>query len=207
MSAYGCLWVLVGACGCLWATLISVAFRLHKLEDKLKPRLCLSCGPNVEGSVGINHQADRLIQWYRIVVTISGVPEIAECTAYVTRVTLDGETQFSGDQQAIPFSPSESQDALSKVIRNREAACLDVVAVSGGQSFIATKGFQWPHFTPHPNGLFGAKGKFLITVLITGKDIVSQEALLEFEWNGSFSSTLNLVTPPSPDPDKSASQN
>lgn len=70
------------AYACLWATLISIAVRRHRLEERQKPRLRMFFDPSYEGCI----KPGPFGLLYRIGVTTTGTEHIEKCQGFLTKI-------------------------------------------------------------------------------------------------------------------------
>jgi hypothetical protein len=194
----------------IWRGLSSRSEATVKTELSKEPKLTITCGPIVEGSVAqawwtINGEPTP-VNFFRVVVNATEESQLVKnCTGFLTRIEKDGKTKWGGNNAQLTFAQGEEPDALSKTIRYPVPEYLDVLAVtSRNQIFPGTKpgiGLRlWP-FVPALDQIFSQIGDYLLTVVITGDGVVpAVTALLKFTWLEDLeTAALTLIPESRPD--------
>jgi hypothetical protein len=186
----------------LWVFVAAVIKKNLALQEKIRPKLKISCGKNVFGSVteSIVDLADRgnipfptLIRFYRMAVESDGVDAVHDCRALLTQISKNGVKRWGDDNVLLTFAPGEDADATCKTIYDKTTEFLDVLLISEWNKIIpAVKNRHW-RFTPTER-IFSEPGEYILTVVISAQGMATIKVLLTFNWTGvSETAELSLL--------------
>lgn len=146
--------------------------------------------------------------YFRAVINAHGPGQITGCTGYITRICKDGRVLLEHEKLQLQYTPGSDADTYSKTISPDIPEHLDIVFVtrhSGGVPqliHLPVKGI--PH-SVNLKEIFRESGDYLITIALQGTGSRTKKFDVRFSWTGdSATSTIELITPPSPTPDKEA---
>lgn len=175
--------------------------KIQELTDRLNPKQALefSCGPDVEGSVVDPVDKQEYVdregrhfhkgRWFRVVVRARSENPIKNCRARLVRVR-GSSVNRSFDADPLTWAPGTHANP-PREIRVSPSEAFDVIWVSQfGRLLFGTPGLQWNY--EKANELFPVPGDYQIMVVVTGDSIAPHELTLNFQWSGTWDSTLRL---------------
>jgi hypothetical protein len=142
------------------------------------------------------------VNFFRIAVSaVGGDQSVKNCTGFLRRIEKNEKTKWGGNNAQLTFAQGEEPDALSKVVRHPVPEYLDVLVVtSRNQIFPGTKSNtgirSWP-FVPGMDEIFSESGDYLLTIAITGDDVPTITALLNFTWTHNWQTAVLALIPES----------
>ncbi len=174
------------------------------------PDFKIQCGPEVENCSSLNRWGDgRILRWFMVLVETATNSQIEDVTATLERIEKDGKTKWKGPPQKLPFSPAGESGEFSKAIRPKARNYFSVIFIDQtlfkepndfGVIGIGSPNIGWPH-VPRLSAIFQDEGDYILTVLVTGKDVQSEQIQLQFyrPKHPASEASMFLITPPSPD--------
>lgn len=183
----------------VWAT---ERKRVVVLQEKLRPKLKFSCGKNVAGCfipTTVNHAilisngttqhivpAPVKMNYFRVAVETDGATAVSGCCGTVKLIKKNDVVKMGGENLQLTFAPGSDSDATAKTIRDKDTAYLDVLTITEKNDIIiTTKNFQYPNSIDF-RSLFKEIGEYVLTIIVSGNDIVSSTVELNFNWTGDW---------------------
>jgi hypothetical protein len=166
---------------------------IEKLTDQLTPKLKHSFSMDDPACVCREIQMTKpgggrlLVTYFRVKVEVVGVAMVAGCSGNLTSAIKDGIDRLRGESPSLPFSPLDGEDALSKTIKPKVPAYLDLLAVHPEKGVILLfKGQRNP--TVSWSKLFREEGDYALHIVINAENSAPYEFDMTFRW------TLNPAT-------------
>jgi hypothetical protein len=185
--------------------LVSVGFliaRILELKEKLRPKLKVSCGPNVDGchvvtSIGIApHQ--KVALYLRVMVEVDGVGDLEDCTGTLIRIEKGAAAKLGHERLGLTFAAGVEAAATSRRLRNKVPDFLDILMITEDREIVpCTSGFVCPR-SIDLREIFSERGIYILTLILNGKDSPSQEIPLQFHWGGNYAEAALIYEPPAP---------
>lgn len=192
--------------------LLSVATKtLLESQEKLRPRLLLSCSPSIDGCrvltevrqihedgfspscSGYNASSSlkglasgQKALYFRVLVQAKCVGSVDNCIGAVEDIFDEGGESILSEEFKVPFAPSEHDDAYAKRIRDEEPVHLDILYVTSSNEVRPPLGSGTYPNSVKFDDIFRERGQYRIVVRVNGDNTVRSRISLSFRWTGDW---------------------